>query len=208
MRRPKGRSSSPQDTVHKTRTRCLSNGRTNGGLPGRLARRRRRSRRHSLTVAELNVMKVALCTLLAVASNVGSTSSIGVTSASTRGTISSALDLGFLGTRPLISLDFLFRCELAMSEWTLVGLGTFSLGEFKAGPGTLRRNTRGRMFILTLTVALSTRFALTLAFAFSLDINLGRSNNVSSRNRGRALTIRVMSVVALGSFRQLPLFIH
>ena len=86
-----------------------------------------------MSVTKLNVLKVALCTFLAVASNVGSTSGIGVTIALTRGTISSTLDLGFLGTRPLISLHFLFRRELAMGEWTLVGLGTLSLKNSKQG---------------------------------------------------------------------------
>ena len=86
-----------------------------------------------MSVTKLNVVKVALRTFLAIASNVGSTSGIGVTIALTRGTISSTLDLGFLGTRPLISLDFLFRCELAMSEWTLVGLGAFPLENSKQG---------------------------------------------------------------------------
>ena len=146
------------------------------------------------------MVKVALCTLFAIASNVSSTSGVRVPSTSTRGTISTALDLGFLGTRPLISLDFLFRCELAMSEWTLVGLGTLPLGKFKAGPGTLGRNTRGRLVILTLAVTLGTRLPLTFTFAFFLDVNLGRSDNVGGRNRGRALTIRVMPVVTLGSF--------
>ena len=77
-------------------------------------------------------MKIALCTLFAIAP-IGSTGSIGVPSASTRGTISTALDLGFLGMRPPISLDFLFRRELAMGEWTLVGLGTLSLKNSKQG---------------------------------------------------------------------------
>ena len=102
-------------------------------MPSRLTRRCRRGRRHNLSVTKLNVLNVALCTFLAIASNVGSTSGIGVAIASTRGTISTTLDLGVLGARPLISLHFLISRELAMSEWTLVCLGTFSLENSKQG---------------------------------------------------------------------------
>ena len=152
-----------------------------------------------MSATKLNVVKVALCTFLAIASNVGSTSGIGVTIASTRGTISTTLDLGILGTRPLISLHFLISRELAMSEWTLVGLGAFSPGELKAGPGILRRVTRGRMSILTLSVTLRIRFSLTFAFAFPLDVSLGRRSNVGSWSCDGALSVRVMSVATLGS---------
>ena len=60
--------------------------------------------------------------------------------------------------------------------------------------------TKGRIVTLTLTFTLGVRCPFTFAFAFSLDINLGRGDNVGSWNRGRAFTIRVMSVVALISF--------
>ena len=120
---------------HKTRARCLGNCRTNSGLTGRLVRRRRRSRWHSLAIASLSVMKIALRPLLAIASDVGSTGSIRVLGSGTRGTISPTLSPSLLGTRPLISLDLFFRGQLAMSERTLVCLGTLSLGELKARSG-------------------------------------------------------------------------
>ena len=150
-------------------------------------------------------MKITLRPLLAIASDVSSTSSIGVLDNSTRGTISPTLSLRLLGTCPLIS-NFLLRSELAMSERTLVCLRTLSLGELKARSGTRRRNTRGRIVILTLTVALGVRVTLALPLAFTFDIGMGKSGNVSSRNsgrgicRGRPLSIRVMPVVTLGSF--------
>ena len=65
----------------------LSKSRTNRGLPCLLVRRRGRSRRHCLTSSGINMLKVTFCPFLAISSDVGSTGSVRVLTASTVGVV-------------------------------------------------------------------------------------------------------------------------
>ena len=122
-------------------------------------------------LTNVNVMKITLGSLLAIASDISSTSSISVLDSSAR-SVSTTLCQGLFRPCPFITLNLLFGRKLPMNKGTLVSLSAFPLGELKARSSVSR--------ILPLPAALVGRGA---TFVLSLALPLGISRGRSSLNR-------------------------
>jgi len=161
------------------------------------------SRLHSLTITDVNVVKVALRALLTIASKVGGTSSVRVLGPFAMSTFPRSFILGLLQACPFISLDpFIWR-QLTMDKRAFIGFLALSLRELEAWLGA--RIEGRRLEVISLAFPVSLGSSLALALSFPLSINMSRSNkvrgrrNVRSRGDNRTLSIGIVSILALGS---------